>query len=277
VRLTEEQGMSKSGMRSAGSLGRNHRMKRLWITCSFLILLSSLPAKARGETITIWDTFVGGKNINNWDSLGGANFDVSRMVVGISGNLSVRIYTPFVTILGTSAAENVGLGDLFISTNGWQPFGTSPYYDDTWANSKQWEYALKFDSYPTSGASGGMHLFSVNENGIVLSWIDNPGGTYREGQEVRYNPVGGDATGLTGTWSITGGADPYLEFTVPLSYGPLQGVNDFGFHWTMTCGNDVIEGEASAVPEPASIILFATGLLAIAYLVKNQISAHRHS
>jgi len=41
-------------------------------------------------------------------------------------------------------------------------------------------------------------------------------------------------------------------------------VSEFGFHWTMTCANDVIEGGTAPVPEPATMLLFAAGLIGLA-------------
>ena len=42
-------------------------------------------------------------------------------------------------------------------------------------------------------------------------------------------------------------------------------VTEFGFHYTMTCGNDVIEGAASApMPEPGTVFLLGAGLIAMA-------------
>ncbi|MBN1841875.1 MAG: PEP-CTERM sorting domain-containing protein [Deltaproteobacteria bacterium] len=40
-------------------------------------------------------------------------------------------------------------------------------------------------------------------------------------------------------------------------------LEELGFHWTMTCANDVIEG-AAPVPEPATMLLLGTGLVCFA-------------
>ena len=101
-------------------------------------------------------------------------------------------------------------------------------------------------------------LYDTNGNGtIILSSAPN-GYIYRAGQEVQYNPNGQDKVD-DGAWAISG---DWLTFYIPW-VDAWNGVEEFGFHWSMTCANDVIEGAAS-VPEPAAMLLLGTGLIGIA-------------
>jgi PEP-CTERM motif len=47
-------------------------------------------------------------------------------------------------------------------------------------------------------------------------------------------------------------------------------VENLGFHWTMTCSNDVIEGAADPVPEPATMLMLGTGLVGLAGFGRKQ-------
>jgi hypothetical protein len=46
-----------------------------------------------------------------------------------------------------------------------------------------------------------------------------------------------------------------------------------GLHWTMSCGNDVIEGafDPGIVPEPSTVILLGLGLLGVVGIGRKRI------
>ena len=121
------------------------------------------------------------------------------------------------------------------------------------------------DSIPTTGSqnylghSGTFGIYAVQAQNVQLSAA---GGIYRADQEVRYNPGNQAALGF-GTWSIldvVGSEYDQLTFTFNFPAGVNFG-SDLGFHWGMTCANDVIEGRAgAAVPEPMSLALLGSSL-----------------
>jgi hypothetical protein len=87
---------------------------------------------------------------------------------------------------------------------------------------------------------------------------------YRENQETHINTnLSQYSLGNIGTWGIdsTSGI-----ITFNINDNDYLNGSDFGFHWNMTCGNDTIEGGASApVPEPSTLLLLGGGLLGLAF------------
>ncbi|NBB83629.1 MAG: PEP-CTERM sorting domain-containing protein [Alphaproteobacteria bacterium] len=79
----------------------------------------------------------------------------------------------------------------------------------------------------------------------------------------------GDAVLKTAMYDYTdaGEADTFcLEYTIDLTGLSLPETFDLNLHMTWGCGNDVIEADAigaTTVPEPASMVLFGLGALAI--------------
>ena len=238
-----------------------------------MTLISRHPASA----YTITDNYIGKGNpydggYDQYDVIGNTSiFGIDKMTVNTSGNtMSVAIFTNYVNNIGDSGT---GLGDLFISTNGWHPYGTAPYMNDNYQNGEHWEYALAMNS------NGSLSLYQVaaNNSNIKLtdSFIDHNRYYFRAGQEARIDTTQTNylvSNSSVGSWAINGAAKT-LTYSFDLSnFDPSKdfSTSTWGFIWDMTCGNDVIEGAAPApVPEPSTFILLTAGLLgAVFYRMK---------
>lgn len=232
------------------------------------------PFSASATPVTIDDNYIGGTATHpSWagqDVIGTLDrYDVSKMIVDrTETSLTVSIFSTYFDNVGSDGTR---LGDLFVSTNGWNPAGPAPYNDDSFGNGEFMELAAVLSDHGDSvsnpngesylGRSGTLNLYAVNAINVQLSGAN---GIFREGQEVRYNGAGENPL-ITGNWlveDVFGSDYDRLVFSFNLPANVHFGY-ELGFHWGMTCGNDVIEGRA-AIPEPASITLLTAGLLVAA-------------
>ena len=216
---------------------------------------------AAAMAVIIDDNYVGGGGLLSFDNVSFRSLDevYSMKVTTVGSQMSVTINTNFID----SSPDNVGNfapGDLFISTDGWNPNGTAAnrYNNDTASNGTTWEYA--FDS-----STGQLLEITAGDIDVV-----DAVGCCRVGQETEV--TGGTDTGAAVSYSgpvaSTSGIWDY-EYTYIFDYS-LLGVSigdELGFHWTVTNGSDVIEGAftiaKASVPEPGSVLLLAAGLLAL--------------
>lgn len=195
-----------------------------------------------------------------------ADFDVTSMEVDYNGHtLTARINSPYFQYWHDGG--NYLPGDLFISTDGWSPdsgSAASHYNKDYYGNGTSWEYVIHLAGLQTGAVTGGTSLYNTNDGTITF-------GTDRTVQEVAFAPSAGATSHGQGTWSLVGGfgnaSNPYtamlITTTLPNSF---SNYSRLGLHWSMTCGNDIVEGEVSSsapVPEPATMFLFGVGVTGI--------------
>ncbi len=242
-------------------------MKKVVVMMLALMLFGA--AAVRAEVIP--DGYVGADPTHNWghnDVIGDAHeFDITKAEFVCQANqFVVRIFSRYLDNIGF---EDTFLGDLFLSTDGWNPYGNAPYKNDLAANGEDWEVVAVLDD--RNATAGVLGLYAVNEANIGMAQAPNNNPSrwvYRAGQEVYYTPGANEAPVAFGAWAIFAGdpavdTDDYLEFILPYCPDLHEICGGLGFHWTMSCGNDVIEGGGD-IPEPGSLMLLSAAGIGLA-------------
>lgn len=241
-------------------------MKRSWYGFVIAAALSA-PLHATPVSLTINDGYWGSDDHGYGDVIGTSFFDIAKLQITIDGDmLGVKVYTNFKE--GDSRSFGIGYGDLFISTNGWNPYGTASekYRYDNLSNGEQWEFV--FDSSENQLYTG---LFSTLSSDDLMS---SSGYIFRNGQEVLRGGggllVGAQQPIQYSSEMLNGNSINTIDYRMSLAALGVADGDSLGFKWGMVCANDTIEGgvtlplvPSGQVPEPGALTLLLSGLLAL--------------
>jgi len=243
--------------------------KRMTMTIVLISLMFTIaPAQAYliDDSTTGATTYYGGiPNSGSWnDIISGSlqEFSITGIDVNVNGNImTVKIMGPYFYNYnhGVGLAGGYGPGDLYINPTGWISSGTAPHFpQDTFTNGEGWKYVVHLDP-----ATGQGEIYSLDWTPSIsdpLKMTEAPNGyiyrttqAWKGGYGAQLGTVSGsfDDSGITYNFDISN-----------LGFG-----SEFGLHWTMKCGNDIIEGRDPVgiqVPEPGTIMLIGVGLVGLA-------------
>ncbi len=193
---------------------------------------------------------------------GGQYFDAEYFFYKIEGStLSIGLQTGFNLVTGvqTYSSYKYYAGDIALS------------FDGSTANG--YEYAIDFgnvtkDYQLDPVGPGGVHaagLYSVTtwNNDLITSFIP-----YSSPFAMEAGIKVADITTATGEGGPS--SNHYYYEIATFDVSGIMGSNPFimDAHWSMSCGNDSINGQTEVtVPEPSTLILLGSGLLGLGVFV----------
>ena len=172
-----------------------------------------------------------------------------------------RIHDEALVRLLRNDAERAGATEDFkqalrVDTNG------KPYLNLDAFTNRKWMYNRILNiitKHTVDLVYPGNQLIQVTDYGM---------GNVRIGTDLDFTHFSANGGIINNTSAALSVGDSYwrtVTFDVASITGFPAGIQNIAAHWTMSCGNDVIEG-CSPVPEPQTLLLMGIGLLGLAFV-----------
>ena len=207
------------------------------LVAATLLIIGSLGA------VTISDRsggaiYWGGKYVNikpsAYTDAIGSRSKVDQMEVIMNNDIvTVKITGPyfFNYVHNLKRTRDAPPGDLYISSQGWRVSGSAPYTKDIFEASEGWDYVVSFET---------KKVYTLKFSDITMTSALPHVSKYRAHQAWR----GGYGEAVDEAEVIL--TDKDLSFIFSVRNMVLH--SEIGLHWTMKCGNDIIEGSALIPP-----------------------------
>ncbi len=244
------------------------------------IVCYTVSVGASAAPLSVWDstwtqfasensTGTGNFKVNpGW---GGQAFDVEYLYhKSVGSTLYIGVQTGFDIISGQqtygSSSKDYYAGDLALSFDG---------------DNSAYEYGVDFGLYTESYTSGN----KVDSSLLDLTGID-PAGLYTVNDwnnDIAFpisspfaiddgTKIGEIGTGVgSGSNGDSGDNFSYYRW-ISFDASGLD-LSSVDVHWTMSCGNDAIDGNFSSVPEPSLLSLLGIGLLGLGFVRRRKAKA----